>query len=93
MNGMLQPWRQSVVSAKLSSHITSRAAAPPFEIERNGFLDILLSEPRVLTAAFTVPKRLVVQRTHALAAMSVGKRLILVGPSLMVMEKSLVPVG
>jgi hypothetical protein len=93
MNGMLQPWRQSAVSAKLSSHVTSRAVAPLFEIERNGLLDMLLSEPRLLAAAFAVPNRPVAQRTHALAALSPGKRLIFVGRRLIVAEKNLIPVG
>jgi len=61
---------------------------------------MLLSEPRLLAAAFAVSNRPVSQRRNALAALSAGKRLILVGArrilvgrSLIVAEKNLIPVG
>ncbi len=83
----------------LSSHVTSRAVAPLSEIERNDLLDALLSEPRLLAAAFAPPNRPPVVQRHILAALSARKRLtlvearlILAGRNLVAAEKCLAPV-
>ncbi|MCJ1358754.1 MAG: hypothetical protein MMC33_008754 [Icmadophila ericetorum] len=79
MNGTLRLWRQLAASAKLSSHVISKAAAPLlFETDRN-LLGLLLSEPTLLPAPFAILDRLVAQIRHGLAVLRASRRLILVG--------------